>query len=716
VNYPNSNYAYAYNKYVRLGMMEEKDLYYLFLPIESLPKVTTRIKSLLSKLLHGLELVDLAFHLPTNITHRKLIKNLSEACPGENIIVKVKVGQHISSFKRRAPYKVQCLTEEGEGVELSFFNGNRNYLQSVLPEGDTRLISGKYEIYRNIPQISHPDYILGEKQAKKICQTEVIYPLTANINNKFIAELISEVVKNLPDLPEWLDEEMQKKHEFQSWKQSLTAIHKPQKAEDIDINTIYRRRLAYDEFLAMQLALQILRRKHQKETGNIISGHGGLRQKALVNFGFQLTACQQNALVEIYDNQAANTRMFRLLQGDVGSGKTIVAMLSALNVVETGKQAAIMAPTAILAEQHYAFFSKIAQDLDLNIVLLTGRLKVKEKKEILAKIASGEADIIIGTHSLFFDKVKFKNLGLAIIDEQHRFGIKQRSELAEKGDKADILLMSATPIPRTLALTFYGDMQISFLQEKPAGRLEIDTRIISLERLAEVAGAVQRAISKGEKIYWVCPLIDESEKSDLAAATSRYEDFCKMFAKEKVGLMHGKMKADEKEKILQEFIQGKILILVSTTVIEVGIDVSDATIMVIEHAERFGLSQLHQLRGRVGRSDKKSSCVLLYEKHPQTSNATIARLKIMRETNDGFKIAEEDLKIRGAGELIGRRQSGLPNFKIASLSDHYDLFKIATKDAQFILERDANLTSERGRHLRNLLQIFRYKSEILFKV
>ncbi|TAN50237.1 MAG: ATP-dependent DNA helicase RecG, partial [Rhodospirillales bacterium] len=498
------------------------------------------------------------------------------------------------------------------------------------------------------------------------------------------------------------------KNGWTGWEEALRATHAPECEADLSPLTPNRARLAYDELLANQLALALVRRSMKKLAGRAIAGDASLRRKVKAALPFELTAAQVRSVSEILADMAEPSRMLRLLQGDVGSGKTVVALFAMLNAVEAGAQAALMAPTEILARQHMATLAPLAEAAGVPIALLTGRDKGKARQAILDQLASGQIPLVVGTHALIEEDVAFKDLALAVIDEQHRFGVHQRLGLSGKSRAADVLVMTATPIPRTLTLTAYGDMDISRLDEKPPGRKPVDTRAMPLGRAEEVMSAIQRALAQGAKVYWVCPLVEESEKIDLKAAEERFTALDAHFPGH-AGLVHGRLKAAEKDRVMQAFAEGPLSILVATTVIEVGVNVPEATVMVIEHAERFGLAQLHQLRGRVGRSERPSVCLLLYGALTETAKA---RLKIMRETEDGFRIAEEDLRLRGAGELLGTRQSGLPEFRLADLAQHGDLLAVARDDAKLILERDPELESERGQALRTLLYLFARDAQV----
>ncbi|MEK1863081.1 MAG: ATP-dependent DNA helicase RecG, partial [Rhizobium leguminosarum] len=522
--------------------------------------------------------------------------------------------------------------------------------------------------------------------------------------------IIDAGLPRFPELPEWIDLALTEKQGLPSIRDSFHMLHEPRDPGDIDPQAPARRRLAYDEFLAGQLSLSLVRQRLRKVAGQPVHATGAISSKILKALPFSLTSSQNEAIAEVLKDMAGNERMLRLLQGDVGSGKTLVALMAMAAVIESGGQAVLMAPTEILARQHHATISKFAA-AGLSIEVLTGRTKGREREEILERIASGAAQIIIGTHALFQDSVAYANLMLAVVDEQHRFGVHQRLRLTAKGLSPHMLVMTATPIPRTLVLAAFGDMDVSKLTEKPAGRRPIQTITVPMERTGEIVGRLQSAIAEGKKAYWICPLVEESEELDLMSAEERHATLVSALGPD-VGLIHGRMSGPEKDAAMMAFKNGETRLLVATTVVEVGVDVPDATIMVIEHAERFGLAQLHQLRGRVGRGDEASTCILLY-KGPLGETGH-ARLSIMRETEDGFRIAEEDLKLRGEGELLGTRQSGTPGFRIASLEAHADLLEIARKDAAYLIERDPELTTERGRAIRTLLYLFRRDEAIRF--
>ncbi len=681
--------------------MRPEILFPLFRPITVLPGVGPRISKLLEKIT-GEHIVDVLWHLPTNFVDRRFSPKISEAPDHTVVTMEVTVARHYPSRNRRSPYKVSCFDETGH-MDLVFFNARKDYLEKQLPVGETRIISGTVEHFNGHLQMTHPDRI-GTVEEKEAIQTiDPVYPLTAGITNKMMGKTIAAALKETAPMEEWLDQSLKSRHNWPDWQEALIAAHHPKEEEDLFADTPARQRLAYDELLANQLALALVRRTVRRAAGRRISGDGRLRTQVRNALPFSLTNSQEEALSEIIQDMAEPLRMLRLLQGDVGSGKTVVALLTALCAIEAGMQAVIMAPTEILARQHLETIEPLLANTPITPVLLTGRDKGKKREAILERIATGEAQLAIGTHALFQDDVEFANLGLAVIDEQHRFGVHQRLALAAKGQHVDVLVMTATPIPRTLMLTAYGDMDVSRLLEKPAGRKPVDTRVMPLAKLEEVAHGIGRMVEKGARVYWVCPLVEESDKIEIAAAEERYEHLQGLYG-ERVGLVHGKMKGTEKDKVMAAFAAGEIDMLVATTVIEVGVNVPEATVMVVEHAERFGLAQLHQLRGRIGRGLDASTCLLLYGT-PLSENGQ-ARLKIMRETEDGFIIAEEDLRLRGAGEVLGTRQSGLPEFRLAQLPAHEDLLATARDDVKLILESDPELQSPRGQALRTLLYLF----------
>lgn len=682
--------------------MRPEILFSLFAEISTLKGIGSKTVKLLQNLLSGSKIVDLAFHLPAGIIDRSYRPRLKDAVLGRICTLRVKVIEHIAPKTRQQPYRV--LVSDGSGeMTLIFFKVYADSIAKNLPVGAVRIVSGKIESFNGMLQMAHPDYIVPEADSDKIPAFEPVYPLTAGISNKMLNKYAEQALAKVPALPEWLDEAFVRQQGWDDFRSALVKAHHPRYQQDLEPYAKERARLAYDELLANQLTLAIARERVKKQSGRIVRGNGLLRKKIMEKLPFTLTTAQKNVLAEIYTDQAAPLRMLRLLQGDVGSGKTIVAFLAMLNAVEAGLQAAIMAPTEILAKQHFETIAPMCEDIGITAALLTGKTKGKARTEILNKLAEGKINILIGTHALFQEDVSYKELGFVVVDEQHRFGVHQRLKLSEKGDKADVLIMTATPIPRTLVLTSYGDMEYSKIDQVPEGRKPVDTRVLPIAKLADTVAALKRKIESGTRAYWVCPLVEESEKSDLAAAEARFEDLRKIFGDD-VGLVHGKMKEKDKDAVMERFKRGEIKLLVATTVIEVGVNVPEATIMVIEHAERFGLAQLHQLRGRVKRGFEAATCLLLYGQ--PLSETARERLNIMKQTEDGFLIAEKDLELRGGGEILGTRQSGFCQFRLADMEYHKNLLFIANQDAKLVLNKDPNLQSPRGQALRILLYLF----------
>ena len=673
----------------------------LFAPVTALPGVGPRLGKLVEKVA-GPKVVDLLWHLPSGIIDRRYAPRIAEAKDGAVATITGRVEQHAAPRNPRAPYKVRLADATGT-LELVFFRPRPDYLEKALPVGAERVVSGRVEYYDGVPQMTHPDHIGAPEELARLQSVEPVYPLTAGLTPRPLAKAVRAALDRAPELAEWDDPAFRARERWAGWRASLAAAHAPQSEADLAPLTPVRRRLAYDELLANQLALALVRARQKRQRGRVVQGDGRLRAKAMAALPFQLTFSQARALDEILADMASGERMTRLLQGDVGSGKTVVALLAMLNAVETGAQAALMAPTEILARQHFATIEPLARAAGVACVLVTGRDKGRARDEAVAGLASGAIPLAIGTHALFQEDVAFRDLAFAVVDEQHRFGVHQRLDLAAKGRGTDVLVMTATPIPRTLMMTAYGDLDVSRLTDKPPGRQKIDTRALPLARLDEVARRMEGAIAEEARIYWVCPLVEESELVDIAAATERMAHLSQLFPG-KVGLVHGRLKGREKDAVMARFAKGEISILVATTVIEVGVDVPEATVMVIEHAERFGLAQLHQLRGRVGRGSRPSSCLLLYA--APLGETARARIEILRETDDGFRIAEEDLRLRGAGEVLGTRQSGLPVFRLADLAVHGALLAAANDDARLILERDPELAGPRGQALRALLYLF----------
>ncbi len=691
----------------------------LFATVRSLKGVGPKVETLLNKLVASrhagahARVIDLLWHLPVAVIDRAVSPRIAEAKIGELATLEVTVREHRQGGGRRgarAPYKVLVEDSSGAALELVYFNADPSYLKRLLPAGAKRLVSGRLESYDGWLQMPHPDHVVALDTAPEggtaaLPVHEPLYPLTAGLTNTLLRRAIGEALARLPSLPEWIDETFRVRSAWPFFAEALARLHAPESDADLAPSTPVRLRLAYDELLANQLALAVIRQRMKKRAGRKLGATGRLRKAILAKLPFKLTGAQKRALAEIDADLASPHRMLRLLQGDVGSGKTVVALLALAGAVEAGAQAALMAPTELLARQHMKTITELGAPAGLRIALLTGRERGKERLAILASLQAGGIDILIGTHAIFQEGIDFRDLGFVVIDEQHRFGVHQRLALQGKGSGsgAELLVMTATPIPRTLLLTSYGDMDVSRLDEKPPGRKPVATANVPLERIEEVIARIGRAITSGTQVYWVCPLVEESELLDLAAAEARHEELGKRFG-DKVGLVHGRLAGKEKDRVMAAFASGALSILVSTTVIEVGVDVPNASIMIIEHAERFGLAQLHQLRGRVGRGAKESSCILLY-RQPLSETAR-ERLSVMRRTEDGFVIAEEDLKLRGGGEVLGTRQSGLPLFRVARLPEHEALLAAARDEAQLILSRDPELTGEKAETLKLLLYLF----------
>jgi ATP-dependent DNA helicase RecG len=679
----------------------------LFAPVTSLAGVGPKQDKLFRYLLGRDEtprLVDLLLHLPSSVIDRRARPKIREIVPGTVVTLEVTVDRHRPTPPRnpRAPHLVYVSDETGD-VVLTYFRAQPGYVEKLLPVGSKRYVSGTPQMYDGMLQITHPDRVVDEAGFAKLSGIDPVYPLTEGLALGSLRRAMAQALQKLPALPEWISPEVIRRCKFPPIAEALNRVHVPIEPTDILPDGPFWSRLAFDELLAGQLALALVRAQLRRPAGDRHAGDGQLRKKIIDALPYALTTSQRQAAAAIAEDLRQPIRMLRLLQGDVGSGKTVVALLAAAAVTEVGKQAALMAPTEILARQHIKTIAPLAERAGLRVAILTGREKGKERRDILARLEAGEIDLLVGTHALIQADVAFKALALAVVDEQHRFGVRERLALTAKGEAVDVLVLSATPIPRTLVLTYFGDMDVSELREKPAGRQPIDTRAVPDSRLNEVMDAVGRALQAGKLVYWICPLVEESETVNLTDAEARFESLEARFG-DKVGLVHGKMRGTEKDQVMAQFAAREIGLLVATTVVEVGVDVPAATIMVIENAERFGLAQLHQLRGRIGRGSEPSTCLLLYRE--PLNEMSKARLKVIRETTDGFIIAEEDLKLRGEGDVLGVRQSGLPGYRIARSDVHGQLITQARDEALRIMKDNPKLKGERGEALRCVLYLF----------
>ena len=697
---------------IQMHIPRPTSLYRLFASTSSLPGIGPKLAAIMERRIGG-HLIDILRHLPVSLNDRRARPSAEEAEDGQLATFEVLVlSGDIPPGKSNRPARITTETKGGR-LELVFFRARADWLRISLPIGERRLVSGRVERFQGRLQMAHPDFITPLERATEIPEIEPIYPLTAGLSARILRRAIVASLKAVPDLPEWIDAQQLQTHHWPSHKRALQEVHNPQETGDLLASTPARTRLAYDEFLANQFALGLLRQQTSVAgKGSPKDGNGKLTAGLLGALPFTPTNAQMRVIEEIKADQIRKARMLRLLQGDVGSGKTFVALMAMLHALEAGYQAALLAPTEILARQHHASLSALLKQMKIKPELLLGGMKTKERKDVTQKLADGTCQIVIGTHALLSDDIQFAKLGLAVVDEQHRFGVRQRLVLGQKGDGCDVLVMTATPIPRTLAMTAYGDLQVSRLDEKPKGRQKISTAAISGERIAEIIARLRQAVANQQRAYWICPLVEETNKLDVAAAEERYRQLQAVLPDIQIGLLHGRMKTDEREAAMADFKTGKSQILIATTVIEVGVDVPEASIIIIEHAERFGLAQLHQLRGRVGRGEAQSACILMYQ--APLSETAQARLKIMRATNDGFIIAEEDLRLRGPGEVLGQRQSGLPEFCLADLVLHADLLPLARQQAENILERGLSLDAPEMDAYAILLSLFERDNAVRF--
>ena len=683
--------------------MRPEILFPLFAPSTTLKGVGPKLAPLVERLAGPL-VRDVLFVGPHNVVHRMLTRAL-EAREGEVQTLLVTIGDHFPPPRSGLPYRIRTFDDSGFLI-LTWFAGHGAHLARQHPSGARRAVSGRVERFHDELQMAHPDYLLPAERIAEIPEFEAIYPASGDLHARTVRRLAQEALERAPDLPEWQDPAWLTRERWPSWRAALEAFHNPKSEADLSPQTPHRRRLAYDELFAHQLALA-QRKAGRKAMPAAVIAASAVSQATEQALPFRLTGAQTRSLGEIRGDLAMGQRMSRLLQGDVGAGKTVVAMLAMADVAAAGLQSALMAPTEILARQHFETIATPLAAQGVKAILLTGRDRGAARAEKLAALASGETAVAVGTHALFQDDVAFKALSLTVIDEQHRFGVSERQRLSDKGPAAHLLAMSATPIPRTLELTVYGDLDISVLDEKPPGRKPVATRAAPTTRLDEVTARLGRAVAAGAQAFWICPMVTESEISDLAAVEARAVALRRVLGG--VGLVHGQLPAAEKDAVMSDFAAGRLRVLVATTVVEVGVDVPAASIMVIEQAERFGLAQLHQLRGRVGRGGTESSCVLLYD--PPLSAVAQARLDILRRTDDGFLIAEKDLELRGGGDPLGLKQSGFPAYKLADPAAHRDLIAVAADDARLVLARDPMLESPRGQAIQTLQALFDWRAD-----
>jgi ATP-dependent DNA helicase RecG len=665
----------------------------LFAEVEALKGVGPNIAKALARL-DLTRAIDLAYHLPTGVIDRIRAPCATGAMLGRIVVIEV-TPVEVRAGSGKAPLRIFARDADDNTLTLTFFN-NPAWAKKQLPLNEKRTVIGKLDAWGNEWQIVHPE-VLEPGKAGEVPLREPIYGLTEGISNKRMRELALTALERAPQLPEWIEPSQLARDHWPVWRSALAEAHSDPTA------TIASKRLAYDEIFANQLALLLLRQVARRKKGVPLQGDGRLSTR--LQLPYRLTGAQQRVIGEIRGDMSQDRPMLRLLQGDVGSGKTLVALLAMLEAVEAGAQAAMLAPTEILARQHFGTLQRQCEAIGVTVAILTGREKGRSRESILMGLANGSIDILVGTHAIFQQHVAYQKLGLIVIDEQHRFGVSQRLLLSEKAEHPPHLLaMTATPIPRTLTLTHYGEMDVSQIDEMPPGRTPVETLVISEQKLADVIDGLGRHVAAGSQAYWVCPLVEESEAVDAAAAEERARLLRFRFGEDRVGLVHGRMKGADKDDVMASFASGELKVLVATTVIEVGVDVPNATLIVVEGAERFGLAQLHQLRGRVGRGVGASRCILL--RGQNLSETGRARLTMMRETNDGFRIAEEDLRLRGPGEILGTRQSGEQNFRVASPEDVAELAPIAQGDARLLLDRDGGLASERGQAARLCLYLF----------
>ena len=683
--------------------MIEKNFNFFFNPVSKVKGIGPKIKKLFNEKKIDTN-IDLIFNFPYGLIDRTHCPKLNNLEVGKISTIFVKVRKHNFPRIRRLPNTVQCFDETGE-INIVFFNSRENYIKEILPINSEVIISGKVNFYKNKYQITNPDYVTSINNEEKVTKIMPTYASLKGISNKTINKIYENIIKEIPDVPEWHRDHIIKNNKWFSFKDSLIQLHNPKKIEDLDKNSLTYERISFDEIFSNLLIFAQIKKKIATIYKKPKLFSSDQKLKLIKNLPFTLTKDQETIIKEIDDSLKSDKKMIRLLQGDVGSGKTIISIITGLNVVAAGYQVALMCPTEILATQHLNLIRSLTKGQDINVEILSSGINKKRQIEIKKELVEGKINFLIGTHSLFQETVSFSNLGLIIIDEQHKFGVRQRINLSDKGGvNCDVLLMSATPIPRTLILSTYGDMDISTLKEKPFKKTTIVKNIISEKKIPDLINLIKKKIESDQQIYWICPLIEESTKVNLTPVLERFKYITKFFP-ENVAVMHGNLKNDEKNIVMKNFLEKKFSILISTTVVEVGVDNPNANTIIIENSERFGLAQLHQLRGRVGRGIENGECILVYSK--SISENGKKRLKILKESNDGFYISEQDLKLRGFGDIIGYKQSGQKDFIVADPMFHSHLFELAKQETDFYTQ--ANLPIEKF----NVLLKFFKKDKIL---
>jgi len=690
--------------------LRPENLQPLFRSLHAIKGVGDKLAALLTRFFgapDGQEAIvlDVLMHMPSGVVDRRRQVGIAEAYLNQIVTLRLHIDRHQPPprGKPHIPHRVFAHDETGE-ISLVFFRAQGGWVEKALPVGEERYVSGKIDFFNGEKQITHPDYIVEPDRFASLPLVEPVYPLTNGLSSKALAKLVRQAVEAIPTLPEWIDTATLDQRKWPDFARAMHMVHLPDNPGEAELWAPARQRLAYDEYLAGQITLQLVRSTMIADRGIARQFTADITARVAAALPFSLTEGQKLALNDIYRDLASEDRMSRLLQGDVGSGKTVVALMAMAAMAESGAQSALMAPTELLAAQHFRTIAPLAEAAGLRCALLTGKMPAAERREILADLADGGIDIVMGTHALFQSGVAFHDLGLTVVDEQHRFGVHQRLALSDKGKHADLLVMTATPIPRTLVLTHFGDMAVSVLKEKPRGRQPIDTAVLSIGDYHRVIGRLEAKLAEGAQAYWVCPLVEESETLEVVSAEDRFAELRQVFG-DQVAIIHGRMSSAAKQEVMERFKADGIKLLVATTVIEVGVDVPNATIMIIEHAERFGLAQLHQLRGRVGRGSQRSACLLLY-KDPLSETAK-ARLDTIKSTEDGFEIAERDLELRGQGDILGTRQSGMPGYRLAVPDVHRHLLEFAHDDAKALMQRNPGLTGPDGEAARTLLYLFR---------